>query len=69
MCGKKGGESIQKHPFFKEINFQDLNDKKILPPWVPEVSDEADFSHIEDAPDSRRYESISEGHQTLFVGF
>lgn len=39
------------------------------PPWKPGVADETDFSHIEDAQDTRRYDTISDIHQALFAGF
>ena len=32
-----GYETIKKHPFFKSINWDDLEQKKIKPPFVPEV--------------------------------
>ncbi|XP_064602802.1 RAC-gamma serine/threonine-protein kinase-like isoform X2 [Liolophura sinensis] len=45
-----GGESdvkeIMSHPFFSCINWTDLYDKKLEPPWKPDVKDAADTKYI-----------------------
>ena len=38
--GRKGLDEIKKHPFFNGINFDDLNKKKIKPPFRPNFSKE-----------------------------
>ena len=38
--GRKGLDEIKKHPFFSGINFDDLNKKKIKPPFRPNFSKE-----------------------------
>lgn len=37
---------IARHPFFASINWQDLLEKKIPPPWKPDVSSPADTKYI-----------------------
>ena len=38
--GRQGLDEIKKHPFFRGINFDDLNKKKIKPPFRPNFSKE-----------------------------
>ena len=38
--GRQGLDEIKKHPFFSGINFDDLNKKKIKPPFRPNFSKE-----------------------------
>jgi len=40
---------IKKHPFFSSINFDDLAQKKVKPPFVPKVEGEGDVSQIDPA--------------------
>ena len=35
--GKKGADSIKKHPFFTDIDWKKLSAKQIEPPHKPEV--------------------------------
>ncbi|CAH1791625.1 unnamed protein product [Owenia fusiformis] len=44
--GEADVEDIKRHPFFASVNWQDLLDKKIKPPWKPEVSGPADTAYI-----------------------
>jgi len=38
---------IKAHPFFAKINWELLIDKKITPPWIPEVKNAEDVSNID----------------------
>lgn len=40
-------EDIRSHPFFRTINFQDLYEKKIDPPYNPNVSGQMDLKHFD----------------------
>jgi len=40
-------EDIRSHQFFRTINFQDLYDKKIDPPYNPNVSGQMDLKHFD----------------------
>ena len=36
--GTKGdADEVLSHPFFEDINMQDLKDKKIKAPWIPVI--------------------------------
>lgn len=47
---------IMRHPFFESINWQDLVDKKLTPPWKPDVKSEADTKYI---PDEFLHETLA----------
>ena len=38
---------IMSHPFFRDINWQDLRDRKIDPPYKPYVTSEIDTRNID----------------------
>ncbi len=38
---------IRDHPFFYDLNWQDLLDKKLQVPWLPELDNETDTSYID----------------------
>lgn len=38
---------IRDHPFFNEIQWQDLLDKKLPVPWIPDLDSETDLKHID----------------------
>ena len=38
---------IMSHPFFRDINWQDLRERKIEPPYRPYVTSERDTSNID----------------------
>lgn len=48
LChGPKGAQRIQQHPFFAPIDFQQLFDKKIAPPFKPELDDDFDLRYFD----------------------
>ena len=44
----KGTQAIKNHPFFKEIDWAKLAQKKIDPPLIPTVTDELDTQHFDE---------------------
>lgn len=44
--GFNGGDEIKKHPFFKGLDFDQLERKEISAPWHPGVASETDTKHI-----------------------
>ncbi|KAJ3558906.1 hypothetical protein NM688_g658 [Phlebia brevispora] len=46
--GKGDAEEIKRHPFFKDVSFDDVLDKRIPPPYFPTVSGTADTSNFDE---------------------
>ncbi|KAI9140889.1 hypothetical protein BKA69DRAFT_1038888 [Paraphysoderma sedebokerense] len=46
--GKADSEDVKRHPFFKDVNWQDMYDKKIAPPFVPRISHAKDVSNFDE---------------------
>lgn len=49
---KNGVGDIKSHKWFKDVNWQDLIDKKHTAPFKPKVASESDTSNFDDYPDS-----------------
>ncbi|XP_031339561.1 RAC serine/threonine-protein kinase-like [Photinus pyralis] len=43
----KGAQEVKKHPFFDEINWLHLEERKIPPPFVPQIEDETDTRYFD----------------------
>lgn len=46
-CGKEDAEAVKQHPFFSSINWKLLANKKISPPWVPEIKGSVDVTNFD----------------------
>jgi classical protein kinase C len=46
--GKGDAEEIKKHPFFKDVNFDDVMNKRIPPPYFPTINGSADTSNFDE---------------------
>uniref|UniRef100_A0A667ZZQ4 Ribosomal protein S6 kinase beta-2 n=1 Tax=Myripristis murdjan TaxID=586833 RepID=A0A667ZZQ4_9TELE len=66
---------IQKHPFFRHINWDDLLNKRVEPPYKPQLQSEEDVSQFDtrftrqtpvDSPDDT---SLSHSAEHAFAGF
>ena len=45
--GKNGVDKIKNHPFFEGINWDDIWNKKVKPPFIPELDDELDLKYFD----------------------
>lgn len=45
--GRKGVHEIKNHPFFAELNWEDLQAKRIKPAWKPKLSGALDTSNFD----------------------
>ncbi|GFY72574.1 ribosomal protein S6 kinase beta-1 [Trichonephila inaurata madagascariensis] len=45
--GPNDAEPIKKHPFFQNVNWDDLLAKKVVPPYKPELTSKDDVSHFD----------------------
>ncbi|KAI0284016.1 hypothetical protein BGY98DRAFT_1093647 [Russula aff. rugulosa BPL654] len=46
--GKTDAEEIKKHPFFKDVNFDDIFNKRVPPPYFPTINGSADTSNFDE---------------------
>ena len=46
--GYSGGDEIMAHPWFNDINWEDLYDKRIQPPFVPNINNPMDPVYLSD---------------------
>lgn len=46
--GKADAEEIKKHPFFKDVSFDDVMNKRIPPPYFPTINGSADTSNFDE---------------------
>ena len=45
--GENGAKKIKHHPFFKGINWDDVWNQRINPPFIPNLKDETDLSYFD----------------------
>jgi len=45
--GEGGVEKIKQHPFFKNIDWEAIYNKKIKPPFIPRISSDSDTKYID----------------------
>ncbi|KAG0261804.1 Serine/threonine kinase [Mortierella polycephala] len=64
--GKTDAEEIRRHPFFKGVNWQDILDKKVPPPFFPKVRGPTDTSNF-DVEFTREVPVLTPVHSHLTV--
>lgn len=45
--GPNGADIIRSHPFFSSINWDDLYNRRITPPFIPQLQDEGDTTYFD----------------------
>ncbi|KAK8840649.1 RAC-gamma serine/threonine-protein kinase [Tritrichomonas musculus] len=75
-AGPSDAEEIMNHPFFSEINWDYVLEKKYKPEWIPPIKDETDTSNFDteftNQPIAVSYEDpelVPEDAQSAFIGF
>jgi len=46
--GVNGAKDVKSHPYFASLNWNDVYNKRYIPPYVPELASETDFSNFDD---------------------
>jgi len=46
--GKGDAEEIKRHPFFKDVSFDDVLNKRVPPPYFPTINGSADTSNFDE---------------------
>ncbi|KAI1789567.1 hypothetical protein LXA43DRAFT_974146 [Ganoderma leucocontextum] len=73
--GKGDAEEIKRHPFFKDVNFDDVMHKRIPPPYFPTINGTADTSNFDEEFTREQptltpvHTQLSSRDQTEFNGF
>ena len=67
--GKDGALKIKKHPFFEEINWADIWNKKIIPPFKPELTDDLDLRYFDSQFTEESVESFTKNPRSREVSY
>jgi serine/threonine protein kinase len=75
-AGSKGFENLKKHKYFENINWNDLQNKKTQPPFIPEIESETDLRYFDkvftdENNITKEYEELSNTNKTIdnYVNF
>ena len=66
-CKNSDADDIKSHPFFRQINWTDLNDKKIKPPYKPFVTGAEDTRNIDALFTNEKLSETPDGVMTYSV--
>jgi len=66
---KNGVDDIKTHKWFKDLNWEDLLEKKITAPFKPNVKSESDTSNFDDYPDSDEQPPVVNAAQDPFANW
>ncbi|XP_066959087.1 cAMP-dependent protein kinase catalytic subunit PRKX-like [Macrobrachium rosenbergii] len=68
---KNGAEDVKKHRFFKNVDWDEVYQRKMKAPLVPKVSYEGDTRNFDDYPENdwRSSEGVSQAQLALFRDF
>jgi len=66
---KNGVDDIKQHKWFKDINWQTLEEKKIQAPFRPSAKGETDTSNFDDYPDSDELPPVVNAAQDPFANW
>ena len=74
-AGEADAEDIKRHPFFKDVNFEDVYNRRIPPPYFPTIGNATDTSNF-DQEFTREQPTLTPVHTQLsaadqqeFAGF
>ena len=68
--GENGAEKIKNHEYFQDINWENLANKQIKPPFIPEFKNETDLSYFDrEFTEESLNASYSSENFTMYPGF
>jgi len=62
--GRSDAEEIKRHPFFRDVNFDDIVNKRVPPPYFPSITSAADTSNF-DSEFTREQPTLTPVHGQL----
>jgi len=68
-CLRHGVKDIKQHPWFQTIKWQQLYEKQMKAPWVPETRGVGDASYFHNQREEKLHVSITEKHADAFTMF
>ena len=67
---RNGSEDVKNHKWFKEVDWDDVFNRKLKPPFVPKVKSDGDTSNFEDYSDEDlEIEPVTEREAKVFEDF
>ena len=67
---RNGAEDVKTHKWFREVDWEDVYNKKLKPPFVPKVKGTGDTSNFEDYSDEDlEIEPVTEREALMFEDF
>ena len=67
---RNGSEDVKNHKWFKEVDWDDVFNRKLKPPFVPKVKSEGDTSNFDDYSDEDlEIEAVTEREAKMFEDF
>ena len=67
---RNGAEDVKTHKWFKELDWEEVFNKKLKPPFVPKVKNEEDTYNFEDYSDEDlEVEAVTEREAKVFDDF
>lgn len=70
-CLRGGADDVKKHKWYKEINWETVPNRALVPPLIPQVSDPTDTSMFDKYPESTESTApiVRDQDNALFEGF
>ena len=68
-AGKDGAKNIKNHPFFEEIEWADIWNKRIIPPFVPNLENELDLKYFDSQFTDEPVESFTKNPRSREVSY
>ena len=75
-AGKNGFENLKKHKYFEDVDWDDLEKKKITPPFIPNIDGDMDLKYfdkifIDELNFTKEYDDLNNPNKTIdnYVNF
>jgi protein kinase X len=68
-CRGNGADDVKKHKWFKGVDWDMVANRKIPPPWVPQIKKSDDTHYFDRYPDSSKADDHIQVDQDLFRHF
>lgn len=66
---EKDAEEVKEHPFFKEINWKELKEKKVAPPFRPKPNHNETAEEVKEEDEDDMLESCMQKKDIIYDDF